>query len=197
MKKIILASGGLDSTTLLLQNISADTVALFFNYGQQNLIQERAAVAELCKKLNIPLIEKNLVDIFKTSQSSLITANTENQFEVESRNLVFVMTAVSVAQQLYPAEEVQIHIGLIKIGVPYTDCTIEFINKCNALVQLCTNNQITVHAPLINLGKDEVLKLFRTQSLVLPQNTWSCYFGSAAPCGKCPACIDRIVLGVL
>lgn len=200
MKKIILTSGGLDSSALLLRNKQdPSTLALFFNYGQRCVAQERAAVKNICQQLNISFEERDITDIFRSSKSSIIN-NTpleeEKNNEVECRNLVFVMNTVSIAQQLFPEEQVEIILGLIKIGIPYPDCTKAFIEKCNSLANLCTGGKVSVTAPFIDFGKDKIVAFFKDTD-ILPSDTWSCYYGVNKPCGKCPACIDRTILGVL
>ena len=194
MKRIVLASGGLDSSTLLTILSKEDTVALFFNYGQACAKQERKALQDIADRLGIPMLEINIVEVFKRSKSSIVNGG-EPKHEVEGRNLVFIANAISVAMQLYPREKVEILLGLIKIGLPYPDCTKEFISTCNELAQTVSNGCVQISAPFADIGKDEVLMRLK-DSKILPKETWSCYYGENEPCGKCPACIDRNILGV-
>ena len=199
MKRIVLASGGLDSSTLLAILPKEDTVALFFNYGQRCANQERKALHGITEKLGIPLVERDITDVFRSSKSDIIlqkaTKNNEKQHEIESRNFVFVALATSIATQLFPNETVKVMLGLIKIGFPYPDCRAEFVEKCRELSNLCTGGKVTIEAPFADIGKDEVLMRLK-DSKILPKETWSCYYGENEPCGKCPACIDRNILGV-
>lgn len=199
MKRIVLASGGLDSSTLLAILPKEDTVALFFNYGQRCANQERKALHGITEKLGIPLVERDITDVFRSSKSDIIlqkaTKNNEKQHEIESRNFVFVALATSIATQLFPNETVKVMLGLIKIGFPYPDCSAEFVEKCRELSNLCTGGKVTIEAPFADIGKDEVLMRLK-DSKILPKETWSCYYGENEPCGSCPACIDRKILGV-
>lgn len=199
MKRIVLASGGLDSSTLLAILPKEDTVALFFNYGQKSIEHERKALRGITEKLGIPLVERDITDVFSSSKSDIIlqkaTKSNENQHEIESRNLVFVALATSIATQLFPNETIKVMLGIIKVGVPYPDCSAEFIEKCRELSNLCTGGKVTIEAPFADIGKDEVL-LRLNQTEILPMETWSCYYGENEPCGSCPACIDRKILGV-
>lgn len=199
MKRIVLASGGLDSSTLLTILPKEDTIALFFNYGQKCVMQERKALQGITEKLGITLIERDITDAFRSSKSDIIlqktTKNNEKQHEIESRNLVFVALATSIAMQLFPNEEIKVMLGIIKVGVPYPDCSADFVEKCRELSSLCTGGKVTIEAPFVDIGKDEVLMRLK-QTKILPKETWSCYYGESEPCGICPACIDRKILGV-
>lgn len=199
MKRIVLASGGLDSSTLLTILPKEDTMVLFYDYGQVCVEKERKAIQGISSKLGMPLIERNIADVFRSSKSNIIrqepTKSNEKQHEVECRNWVFIAIATSIAMQLYPQEEVEILLGLIKIGFPYPDCTIDFIKQCNRLAQTVSNGYVQISAPFADIGKDEVLMRLKG-SEILPKDTWSCYYGQEEPCGECPACIDRKILGV-
>ena len=199
MKRIVLASGGLDSSTLLAILPREDTVALFFDYGQRCAKQERTAIQEITKRLGIQLIERNIADVFSSSKSNIIRheeiKSNKKQHEVECRNFVFVALATSIATQLFPQEQVEILLGIIKIGFPYPDCTVDFIKECNSLAQMVSNGWVQITAPLADIGKDEVLMRLNGSD-ILPKETWSCYYGQEKPCGECPACIDRKILGV-
>ena len=72
MKRIVLASGGLDSSTLLAILPKEDTVALFFNYGQRCANQERKALHGITEKLGIPLVERDITDVFRSSKCDII-----------------------------------------------------------------------------------------------------------------------------
>jgi len=194
MKRIVLASGGLDSSTLLTILPKEDTMALFYDYGQACANQERKALKDIADRLGIPTLEINIVEVFKRSKSSIVNGG-EPKHEVEGRNLVFIANAISVAMQLYPQEKVKILLGLIKIGLPYPDCTKEFVRTCNDLAQMVSNGCVQISAPFADIGKDEVLMRLK-DSKILPKETWSCYYGENEPCGSCPACIDRKILGV-
>lgn len=199
MKRIVLASGGLDSSTLLTVLPKEDTVALFFNYGQRCVEKERESVQKITERLGIPLIERDIRDVFRSSKSDIVLQKViktnKKQHEIECRNLVFVAVATSIGTQLYPGEPVEVVIGVIKVGVPYPDCSEDFVEKCRTLSKLCTNEKVTITAPFADMGKDEVLMRLKG-SKILPIDTWSCYYGENEPCGECPACIDRKILGV-
>jgi 7-cyano-7-deazaguanine synthase len=115
---------------------------------------------------------------------------------LEFRNGVFISYAISVAMQLFPLEEVEIMLGLIHINVPYMDCSNTFISLYDKIAKLCSNGKISISAPFINIGKDVIVKKAKELNLNI-SDTWSCYDNKDKPCGKCDACIDRKILGVL
>lgn len=200
MKKIILLSGGLDSATLLAHQADENTLALFFNYNQKALSSEIKAVNKIAQTYNVPILYRDITEAFKESACTLLKTSSEfpghGSTELEFRNGVFLSHAISLALQLFPAEEVEIMLGLIKLHVSYSDCSFKFLDLYNNIAQLCSNNKITISAPFIEKGKDEVLAIAKQTGLNI-QETWSCYTEAEKPCGMCDACIDRITLGVL
>lgn len=199
MKKIILLSGGLDSATLLAQEVDNNTIALFFNYGQRSLPHELCTVENLSKKYNVPLIKRNIVDVFKSSECTILAISDkfteQGTTELEFRNGVLLSCAISIAKQLFPKEEVEILLGVTKQTVDYSDCSPRFVELYNELAKFCSNNKISIKAPFLNKNKKDVFEL--TKELKLdPKDTWSCYNNNEKPCLACAACIDRISLGL-
>jgi 7-cyano-7-deazaguanine synthase in queuosine biosynthesis len=68
-RKLLLCSGGFDSISLLVLEKAqgADLTALFFDYSQMNLDDERAAARRFCRQFDIELIEAALPDAFPVS----------------------------------------------------------------------------------------------------------------------------------
>lgn len=210
MKRIVLISGGLDSTALLYKSrkdLGADAVvALFFNYGQKSYKQEIRAVAQLTG--GIEVVVKDIKDLFSESRSSLIDETmpitkmvkgfdgyefVSEGTEVEFRNGVFISCAISLAMQLFPTESVEIAYGATKMREPYIDCTNEFVSKFDGLSSLISGGRIRVVAPFLEKGKDEVWEIAKEYGVPIFA-TWSCYDGGDSPCGRCPACLDRKIL---
>lgn len=212
MKRIVLTSGGLDSSTLLFISQKEmgydDVVALFFDYGQKASQAERRAVRELAGGSR--LIEKDIADLFRESGSSLIRAEKQitetritgkhteyesKETEVEFRNGLMLAIAISLAIQLYPTEEVEIAYGAIRTREPYPDCCYDFVRYYNDLADLCSNGRVRIVAPFLAMGKDNIRDLAREYG-VPTEKTWSCYEGAERPCGICPACLDRKIVEV-
>ncbi len=207
---VVLLSGGLDSTTTLAYAIDKGfkCYALTFVYGQRHKLEiehsktvakyyrlgRRHKIIRLDKKLflgsaltdkeNIPE-NRNLCEISKDIPPTYVPA----------RNTVFLSMALAYAEQ---TESCDIFIGANAIDFSgYPDCRPEYINAFEKLANLGTKlgaegKKITIHSPLINLSKPEIIRL----GLKLGVDysiTWSCYNpqnGNLA-CGKCDSCILR------
>lgn len=212
MKRIVLLSGGLDSTTLLFQSVAErgkhDCAALFFDYGQKSREREREAVAAVCR--DVPWYEVNISSVFARSKCSLVdkfrsvtevvkdgsrTEYRSPDTEAEFRNGVMIAAAISVGMQIFPREEAEIALGAIKTREPFPDCSAEFVGKMDEAARLCSHGNIRVIAPFLGMGKDEIKQLALRLGVPISR-TWSCYEGRAEPCGVCPACLDRKILEV-
>jgi 7-cyano-7-deazaguanine synthase len=215
MKNIILLSGGLDSTSLLYYLLKdkekTDIIAVFFDYGQKSLVKEREAAETITKKAGVKLISINLTDVFGWSQSSLLKHNKKpvteikkygkhtrfisKNTEVEFRNGVFISNAISLAMQRYPDEKATVYYGATKGRENYKDCSVIFVEYYKLLAKYVSNELIDVQAPFICMGKDEVVRIAKLLNVTI-EKTWSCYEGKEKPCGICPQCLDRKILGV-
>jgi 7-cyano-7-deazaguanine synthase len=194
---VLLASGGLDSTTLAYwlnsQNILFCPV--FINYGQHCVETELATLKDVLPENYIQMIEVlDLSSIYKESSSRLIDeANLwEEQvayqdFYLPYRNLLFLTAGAAFAQskgysQLYSAFINSNHAKEI-------DCSAEFFDKLSIL--LADYGSVRIEMPFRNMSKYEVAQL--GISLQAPiGRTFSCQASSTIPCGACPNCVDRL-----
>lgn len=200
MRNIVLLSGGLDSATLLytLYNKAPldQTIAVFFNYGQKAAEKERAAAKAVTESVKAQFIERNAEDLFAGSRSSLLdrTKSVCKDTEVEFRNGTLIAAAITLARIVFGNEECCLYYGAAMMREPFPDCTEEFVKAYNQMAQIATGGKVHIKAPLIRKGKDEIMK--DAKELGVPiDKTWSCYEGRETPCGICPACIDRTIIG--
>lgn len=214
IKALVLSSGGIDSTTCVgiaiarygSENIS--TLSAF--YGQKH-DKELECARRVADYYRVKHYELDLSKIFQFSNCSLLSQSTEDvpeksyaeQIEengegrvstyVPFRNGLLLATAASVADSLYPGEEVVIMYGAHMddaAGDAYADCSIEFADAMNKAINIGTYKKIKLEAPLITLNKAGVVK--KGLELEVPYElTWSCYEGKEEQCGKCGTCIDR------
>ena len=215
MKALVLSSGGVDSTTCVgiaidkygKENVS--TVSIF--YGQRH-DKELKCASDVAKYYGVNHYELDLSKIFEYSNCSLLKKSTgeipEKSYDeqikengegrvstyVPFRNGLMLATATSIADSLYPGEEVSIIYGAHAddaAGNAYADCSLEFANAMNNAINIGTYNKIKLDAPLVNMNKSEVVAT--GLKLNVPYNlTWSCYKGGEKQCGKCGTCIDRL-----
>jgi 7-cyano-7-deazaguanine synthase len=202
---VIIASGGIDSTTLLYKLIHDryQLRALTFLYGQKHL-KETNFATNIYKNLSL---EYKIVDISGIkdliSGSALTDVNvnipevpeTMDYYDtlkstiVPNRNSIFLTLAVAYAQQL--------NCNIIFYGAHhsdrgvYPDCRKEFIESFEHSQRLANDNdKIKIMAPFVDMDKAEIVKI--GNKLAVPYDkTWSCYKGLELHCGQCSSCRER------
>lgn len=211
MKKVVLLSGGLDSTTCLA-SIRWDTnpwdiIAVNMYYGQRHA-KEINSARKVAEYYGVDLIELDLAEIFKQSDCSLLKHSDKEIPEssyaeqlkhtdgkpvstyVPFRNGLMLSAAASLALSLGADE---IYYGAHAddaAGSAYPDCSEEFVKAINTAIWEGTGGAVTVKAPFIMKHKADIVKL--GLMLNVPYElTWSCYEGGEKPCGRCATCIDR------
>ncbi len=210
-KALVLASGGVDSTTCLalaVKEFGAEhVVALSMYYGQKHDRELKAARA-VAAYYGVVYKELDLSLIFADSQCSLLSHSGEaipeesyaRQLEktdgkpvstyVPFRNGLFLSCAASIALSNGCTE---IYYGAHSddaAGNAYPDCSETFNSAMAAAIFEGSGQCLRVHAPFVSMTKAEVVKT--GLQLGAPYHlTWSCYEGKDKPCGKCGTCIDR------
>lgn len=201
---VVLLSGGLDSTTVLAVALSRGHVvhALTFRYGQRHGIEVEAArrVAARAGVAGHVVLDIDL----RTFGGSALTADLAVPKDrgagedgipityVPARNTIFLAYALAWAEVLHARD---IFIGVNALDYSgYPDCRPEYIDAFQRMANLGTRagvegRGITIHAPLVHLGKREIVALGTSLGVDYALTT-SCYDpapdGSA--CGHCDAC---------
>jgi 7-cyano-7-deazaguanine synthase len=212
MKKVVLLSGGVDSSTCLglaVEKCEADEVlAVNMFYGQKH-DREIQSAREVAKHYGVELIELDLSKIFERSNCSLLSHSTQEiehgsyaeQIKktggvkpvatyVPFRNGLMLSAAASIAVSVGASEVWYGAHADDAAGNAYPDCSNAFLTAINAAISEGTAGQVKVIAPFINEPKKGVVKA--GLSIGVPYElTWSCYEGGDRPCGKCGTCIDR------
>ncbi len=207
---VVLLSGGLDSytTAAVAKSLHYNIYAISFDYGQRHDVEIKAA-KRIAQDIGV---EKHLIiplDIFSMVGKSALTddiAVPENRSEedmsndipvtyVPARNTVFLSHALCLAETI-PAYDIFIGVNAVDYS-GYPDCRPEYIAAFEKMANLATKagvegNHITIHTPLINLKKSEIIKkgiaLGCDYSLSI-----SCYQATSdgISCGKCDSCLIR------
>lgn len=211
MRVMVLASGGVDSSTCLalaVEKYGAENVlALSVSYGQKHTKELDAAKA-ISNYYGVEHICINLSRIFEYSDCSLLSHSNEEiphesyaeQLEktdgvpvstyVPFRNGLFLSAAASVALSK--------NCGIIyygphaddSAGNAYPDCSEAFNTAMNTAIYEGSGKQLRIEAPFVGVTKADVVK--KGIELGVPfELTWSCYEGGEKPCGVCGTCIDR------
>lgn len=197
--KIIIYSGGLDSTTLLNEYKSSILKAIFFNYGSKHNEQEYKYAKYNCEILNIELIKIDLEFIDKYFKSDLLQSGDEipeGHYEditmkstvVPFRNGIMLSIATGIAES-FNCNKVLIanHAGDHTI---YPDCRATFIESMNEAMAYGTYINVNILSPYTNLSKREIA--LRGKDLNIDYSkTYSCYKGNELHCGKCGTCVER------
>lgn len=175
---IVLLSGGLDSAVLaalLLESAQAPR-AIFVDYGQRSAARERAAAVALSAYYGMSISEVGCSGLRIPVEG-----------EINGRNAFLVLVAVMAEQPSSGAIAIGIH-G----GSEYPDCSPEFVNHLQTVLDLQNGGALQLLAPFVHMTKQEVSDL--GQNLKIPRHlTYSCDRGSE-PCSECPSC--RAVLAI-
>ncbi len=199
-RALLLLSGGIDSTTLLakLSDENKEVIAISFFYDQKHAIELEYAKKQ-AKRYNVVLHKIIQLDSQLFSNSALVNSNKylttydkgekpdgQQNAYVPFRNLMFISMALSFAEnQNIP----NVYVAFNNDDcLNYWDCTNTFLSKLNVISE---QNDIKIHAPLINLTKKEVVNLAQKLGVNL-DDTISCYQPiEEKECGKCFSCISK------
>ncbi len=204
MKKIVILSGGIDSTTLLYDVVdqfkSENVIALTFFYGSKHNKQEIAKATETCIKLNVKHQVIDLSVIFDNFNSALLNnggeeipqghyeKNNMKKTVVPYRNGILLSIATGFAEQFEcDAVYYGAHAGDHSI---YPDCRDTFVKAMSLASTLGTYNRVKIEASYENIDKFGILKIGERLGIDY-SSTWTCYEGNIVPCGKCGSCVER------
>jgi 7-cyano-7-deazaguanine synthase len=172
----VLFSGGIDSTStaILLKSSGLAVRGLFVDYGQASRDMERMSVARL----------KDLLGI-KIDEIHIKSPSSHGVGELTGRNALLIFSAVLLGN----CDSGGIAIG-IHSGTPYYDCSPDFAERIDALVQQCSGGKLSILTPFVHWSKNDVYSYFLSQGIPLNE-TYSCEAGTNPPCGFCASCLDR------
>lgn len=171
-------SGGIDSTSCahFLKKKGFSVSAIFVDYGQASVHQERIAVEKIKNELEIDL-----------KYIGTTAPRMDGPGEIIGRNAFLIFSAIFSAE---------VHSGLLAIGVhsgtSYYDCSKNFINQIENIVSEYCNGRLSLVAPFLDWDKSTVYQYFRETRIPL-EMTYSCESGVFPPCNKCASCIDRSI----
>ncbi len=209
-RAVVLLSGGLDSSTLLAVARSEGflTHALSFRYGQRHSSEIEAArrIAAALGAVAHTIVDIDLRTFGGSALTDAIPVPKGRAVEdmssdipvtyVPARNTIFLSYALAWAEVLGSGD---IFIGVNALDYSgYPDCRPEYIAAFERMANLATKagvegRRLTVHVPLINLTKAQIIK--RGLQLGLDYSlTSTCYDPSprGEACGSCDACILRL-----
>ena len=201
-KAVVLLSGGLDSTTVLAiaKSQGYECYALSFDYGQRHDAELRAA-ERVAQAKGVREHKTLRIDIGQLGGSALTDTSIDVPDQpgegipvtyVPARNTIFLSMSLAYAEVLAAAD---IFIGVNAVDYSgYPDCRPEYIRAFQSMANLATKSAVegdlvTIHAPLIDLTKAEIIKLGQGLGVDYAL-TVSCYSADSDghACGHCDSC---------
>lgn len=197
--KLIVYSGGLDSTVLLKEYASEAALAVTFDYGSNHNTREiefaRLNCAELgIEHLIIPL--GFMTEHFKSSLLSGADTIPDGNYDDENmkstvvpfRNGIMLAIAAGLAESR-GLHHVMLanHSGDHAI---YPDCRPEFAKAMSTAISAGTYDGITLLAPYTLLTKTQIVERGARLGVDF-SHTYSCYRGLEHHCGTCGTCRER------
>jgi 7-cyano-7-deazaguanine synthase len=204
-KAVVLLSGGLDSATVLAiaRDAGYECYCLSLDYHQRHAAELQAADrvagalgAASHKTANLDLsmfggsaLTDNAIDVPESPSEGIPVTY------VPARNTIMLSLALAWAEVL-GAQDIFIGVNALDYS-GYPDCRGEYIHAFQQMANLATKSaveghRITIHAPLIDLSKAEIIQ--RGTALGFDYGmTVSCYQADASgrACGVCDSCRFR------
>lgn len=204
-KAYVLLSGGVDSTTALLQaaeDWDGRVCAVSVNYGQRHT-NEIDYAKETCAIHKFQHITKDIRGFLSkgglTDENLVIPPVSYDDLPagvsptyVPFRNGTMLSLIAGMASIDDEAEAVYIGVHAEDAeNWAYPDCTPEFIGGMANAIYVGTYHKIRLYTPLIWMRKWQIIQA-GTRLGVNWTLTWSCYEGHETHCGVCPTCRARI-----
>ncbi|WP_433496783.1 7-cyano-7-deazaguanine synthase QueC [Sphaerimonospora sp. CA-214678] len=203
---VVVASGGLDSTTLaywLAANGARRLTLLGIDYGQRHSV-ELAYLIGTAQALNAAYVKLDLPALAVLTPGSALTGNrvpmprghytdaSMSATVVPNRNALFLDLAVALAMtDKADAVAFGAHAGDHPI---YPDCRPGFVEAYRRMVAQANEGiaaeGFQVLAPFIEMTKADVVRLGAALGVPFGR-TWSCYLGGRKHCGRCGTCTER------
>jgi 7-cyano-7-deazaguanine synthase len=194
---ILLASGGLDSTTLAywLRDKGTGFVAVFIDYGQHCAQTERERLADVLPADTFgQFVELNISDIYRGCSSRLIKrpdlwveSVTGDDLYLPYRNLLLMAVGSAYAQSRGASE---LYAAFINSNhAKEIDCSAEFFDRLGGM--LSDYGTVRIRMPFRDFPKSKVAEIGLALGAPIAR-TFSCQASSFVPCGACPNCVDRL-----
>jgi 7-cyano-7-deazaguanine synthase len=210
---VVLLSGGLDSATCLAvaRRDGFSPIALSFRYGQRHAVELTAAAA-LAAHATVPhtIVELDLAAVGGSALTDpTVSVPKHDSVEaidragdtaipvtyVPARNTIFLSFALAVAE-VNDADDLYIGVNALDYS-GYPDCRPAYVAAFEEMANLATRRavegrRLTIHAPLIDLTKAEIIRLGSALGVDY-RLTISCYdpTPAGAACGRCDSCLLR------
>lgn len=209
-KAVILASGGIDSTTAMAiaKREGFELYSLTFDYGQRHAVEleaaRRAAISLGARRQLVVRIDPGAIGgSALTADIAVPRGRSEDDMQsaipvtyVPARNTIFLSHALAWAEVL---EAGDIFIGVNAVDYSgYPDCRPEYIRAFETMANLAIKAavegklRIAIRTPLIRMTKAEIIRAGAALGVDYGL-THSCYDPDARgrACGGCDSCLLR------
>jgi 7-cyano-7-deazaguanine synthase len=204
-KAVVLLSGGLDSATVLAiaRSEGYECYCLSLDYHQRHIAELEAAkrVAQALGAKEHRVVQFDLANFGGSALTDSSIAVPEAPSEgipvtyVPARNTIMLSLSLAWAEVL-GAQDIFIGVNALDYS-GYPDCRQEYVEAFERMANLATKaavegQRLTVHAPLIDLNKAQIIQRGHTLG-VNYGITVSCYQADAEgnACGVCDSCRFR------
>ena len=197
INSVLLASGGMDSTTLAywLQSRQIGFIPVFINYGQHCADTELETLLQVLPEGFAAQAEVlNVSDVYRGCRSRLIDEPnlwrdeiTAEDLYLPYRNLLLLSIGAAYAQARNYSE---LYAAFINSNhAKELDCSAEFFEKLSSV--LFDYGSVEIKMPFRDMSKYEVAKIGIELRAPIA-HTFSCQAAARVPCGACPNCVDRL-----
>ncbi|MBR5687988.1 MAG: 7-cyano-7-deazaguanine synthase QueC [Prevotella sp.] len=196
---VLIASGGMDSTTMLYDYKDRIALAISFDYGSNHNSREIPFARMHCERLGIKHIVISLAFFKEYFKSSLLEgADAIPEGNYDDDNMVSTVVPFRNGIMLSIAAGIAESNGLKYIMMAnhggdhaiYPDCRSEFVDAFDKAVQAGTYIGVRLLTPYTKWTKTDIAR--RGAELGIDYDeTWSCYKGGDVHCGKCGTCTER------
>jgi 7-cyano-7-deazaguanine synthase len=199
---IVVCSGGLDSVTLAYKIAREQTLSglVSFDYGQRHK-KELAYAATAAKALGVPHTIIDIASIGAQLSGSALTDHVEvpdGHYAEESMKITVVPNRnaimLSIAYGIASARKARGVAAAFHGGdhFIYPDCRPPFVKAFENMQNHALEglSEIKLIAPFLTMTKADIV--VEGAKLGVPfADTWSCYKGGEAHCGRCGTCVER------
>jgi 7-cyano-7-deazaguanine synthase len=196
---VLIASGGMDSTTMLYDYKDRIALAISFDYGSNHNSREIPFAQLHCERLGIKHIVISLAFFKEYFKSSLLEgADAIPEGNYDDDNMASTVVPFRNGIMLSIAAGIGESNGLKYIMMAnhggdhaiYPDCRSEFVDAFDKAVQTGTYIGVRLLTPYTKWTKTDIAR--RGAELGIDYSeTWSCYKGGEVHCGKCGTCTER------
>lgn len=199
MSRLIVYSGGLDSTVLLYKYRKDISLAVTFDYGSKHNEREYEYAQMNTGRFGIAHIRVPLEFIGEHFKSDLLQTGgdipeghyndpTMKRTVVPFRNGIMLSIACGLAESRgLKSVLIANHTGDHPV---YPDCRAEFISAMKDAMHSGTYAHIELQSPFLEMTKRGIALIGKELGVDFTL-TWSCYKGGTIHCGRCGTCVER------